>query len=617
MAANTQFDQPTFTVWNRLEPSIRKANFDKSLKAEIRDPLWMLTRQWQFGEFIADDAGSPVFAKVKMQTSKVHQVSLQGNAPIAYDDDLTLEVQVEREPVPVQFDIPFRLEMGRHWIRIVKQHLLDGGISATDIQATLEAFQNSAELQFEIPEDGVDGVRFLARGNSKSALAILQAGRGLDGSKLYNDLKGNPGSIINDLLNALGNPPINPLIQQAESDFLAWFERVYKQPESASKDGWNSSRLTYEVACAVPEADGSMTILQADEYHHGKLDAYAFSVQKDSTKVHPDLLTPPTSPDVEEEVFSFIPSPVKFAGMPNPRWWEFEDSLVDLGDLDIMTTDMGKVLFAEFGLIYSNDWFVLPYDIKAGSLCQTNDLIITDVFGQRTRIQPSLTDNTGASQDWSLFSLNTNDGGRDDRLFAPPAIAFMQQSDPLEEVNFIRDEMANMVWAIESGIPDDMGKTVDGRLASAMEKTYLENYFSNGNQASSTSSLGDLKYSMLSDVPENWIPFVPARSGALDSREIQLRRAAMPRNIEGLPEEQDQRVRPKSSLLRVNFGIHGKPAGPYFIHEEEVPRAGTHVIQTWQRTRNEKGDVLVWLGRRKRNQRKVSGSVSLKFDRLE
>ena len=609
MAANTQFD---FTVWNRLEPSIRKANFDKSLKAEIRDPLWMLTRQWQFGEFVADDAGSPVFAKVRMQTAKVHQVSLQGNAPIVYDEGLTLEAHVERERVPFQFDIPLRIEIGRHWNRLVKQHLLDGGTSAANIQNVLDAFQNSPEFRFEIPNDGVEGARFLARSTLKSALTLLQARRGIDGSKVYLDLKENAGTVINNLV----DPAFNPLIQQAGNDLLAWFERTYQQPENVNQAAWNPSKLTYEVSCAVPEADGSMTILQADEFHHGKLDAYAFSVQKDTTKVHPDLLTPATSPDVEEEVFSFIPSPVKFAGMPNPRWWEFEDSLVDLGDLDIMTTDMGKVLFAEFGLIYSNDWFVLPYDIKAGSLCQTNDLIITDVFGQRTCIQPSLTDNESDWLDWSMFSLNTSDGGRDNRLFAPPAIAFMQQSDPLEEVNFIRDEMANMVWAIENGIPDDMGQMIDGRLASAMEKTYLENYFSNGNQASLTSSLGDLKYSMLSNVPENWIPFVPARSGAIDSRDIQLRRAAMPRNLEGLPDDQDQRVRPKSSLLRVNFSSNGKPDGPYFIHEEEVPRAGTHVVQTWQRTRNEKGDVLVWLGRRKRNQRKVSGSVSLKFDRL-
>jgi len=49
---------PTITVWNRLEGRPRRADFDRALKAEVRDPLWMLTKQWQLGEFKADDAGS-------------------------------------------------------------------------------------------------------------------------------------------------------------------------------------------------------------------------------------------------------------------------------------------------------------------------------------------------------------------------------------------------------------------------------------------------------------------------------------------------------------------------------------------------------------------------------
>src|SRR5207253_4888420 len=50
---------PTVTVWNRLEVRPRRADFDRALKAEVRDALWMLTKQWQVGEFFADDAGSP------------------------------------------------------------------------------------------------------------------------------------------------------------------------------------------------------------------------------------------------------------------------------------------------------------------------------------------------------------------------------------------------------------------------------------------------------------------------------------------------------------------------------------------------------------------------------
>jgi hypothetical protein len=58
---------PTIMMWNRLECRPRTKNFDRALQAEVRDALWMLTRQWQMGEFKADDAGSPVLAKMHIR----------------------------------------------------------------------------------------------------------------------------------------------------------------------------------------------------------------------------------------------------------------------------------------------------------------------------------------------------------------------------------------------------------------------------------------------------------------------------------------------------------------------------------------------------------------------
>src|SRR5687767_10110236 len=48
---------PTVTLWNRLEGRPRTENFARALKAEVRDALWMLTKQWHMGEFFGDDAG--------------------------------------------------------------------------------------------------------------------------------------------------------------------------------------------------------------------------------------------------------------------------------------------------------------------------------------------------------------------------------------------------------------------------------------------------------------------------------------------------------------------------------------------------------------------------------
>ena len=61
---------PSITTWTRLEPLPREGSLARSLQAQVRDPLWMLSRQWQVGEFLGDDAGSPIQATlgVEMRT---------------------------------------------------------------------------------------------------------------------------------------------------------------------------------------------------------------------------------------------------------------------------------------------------------------------------------------------------------------------------------------------------------------------------------------------------------------------------------------------------------------------------------------------------------------------
>ena len=73
--------------------------------------------------------------------------------------------------------------------------------------------------------------------------------------------------------------------------------------------------------------------------------------------------------------------------MPNTRWWTFEDHATNFGDIDASTTDLAKLLFMEFALVYSNDWFVIPCTLPSGSLAQIRGMAVTNVFGERLWIQ--------------------------------------------------------------------------------------------------------------------------------------------------------------------------------------------------------------------------------------
>ena len=75
---------PSITIWSRLEPHSREASMERSLQAQIRDPLWLLARQDQVGEFLGRDAGSPV--KATMATESVGLSSYRPGATGAVTD---------------------------------------------------------------------------------------------------------------------------------------------------------------------------------------------------------------------------------------------------------------------------------------------------------------------------------------------------------------------------------------------------------------------------------------------------------------------------------------------------------------------------------------------------
>jgi hypothetical protein len=54
----------------------------------------------------------------------------------------------------------------------------------------------------------------------------------------------------------------------------------------------------------------------------------------------------------------------------------------------------------------------------------------------------------------------------------------------------------------------------------------------------------------------------------------------------------------------------------YYIHEEEIPRAGVRVTKSFQRTRWLNGEVFVWLGMKKKSGR-GEGSSGLAFDQIK
>src|SRR5262249_59867727 len=71
--------------WSRLEPGSRDRELAPGLEARLYDPLWLLGRQWQFGEFAAGRSGSAIAANVSATVAPLNAVR-QGRtgAPAPY-----------------------------------------------------------------------------------------------------------------------------------------------------------------------------------------------------------------------------------------------------------------------------------------------------------------------------------------------------------------------------------------------------------------------------------------------------------------------------------------------------------------------------------------------------
>ncbi len=593
---------PTVTLWNRLEGRPRADKFDRALKAEVRDALWMLTRQWQLGEFAGDDAGSPIETKVHLTSTRLRKYQPDTHAIEPFDDDTPLEADVERRAIsfeqggrPVALDL--RLLMGRHWLKLLRAAL---GVDLRDV------FAGKYPIHEPDPTQQQDAI-YCAHAEVWSVFDAV-SGRAVDGGALYQDIVDNPPRPAwGDIPEVAADPAV---VDGVANAFRAWFEKLFYQPEQ--NDAWVPERLEYRFSASAPvQADGSEKVFLADEYYQGHLDWYSVDIDPDRASLGP-LAPDPALP--KPATLAMVPVPVSFSGMPNTRWWTFEDGKTNFGDVKPETTDLAKLLLIEFGLTFANDWFLIPFTVPAGSVAKVQGIAVTNVFGERTWVEAAGRGPDDDWQRWAMFVVNTRgEQGEqaDTSLLLMPTAPKVQEGPRLEEVMLARDEVANMVWGIEQTIPLPSGEPKRGREAALELRAFLERDVTPQDPIPYAGE-ALIRYRVMSSVPENWIPFVPVHMDS-GNREIQLQRAAMPRVIVGNPPPPIRKIRPRTSLLRP--GLDDSPQQPYFLHEEEVLRAGTVVTQSFQRTRWRDGRAWVWLGVRKKTGRGETSS-GLAFDRI-
>lgn len=557
----------SITSWTRLEPQVAGSDLGATAAARLYDPLWMMTRQWQVGEFQGEDAGTPVQARVRATNALLSRYNLGPGALTtpshAYAPAMApLEVLAERRAMrPARVTdmrmLPLVVDAGLHFLRMLE---LDA-VGKTYRAAFLARYV-MAPLPATAQTDP-DAARFVA----------TMAGRALDARALAIGLSGMASATF----------AFDAALAVAEADKAAlkglcqkWFTlygSLFSEPPNSSYDGWVPDRLEYAVSTAAKfsaTAGDDITLL-ASEFGGGRLDWHSFDCDAQKLDVGSDRsFTAVTA--------MAIPAPVTFKGMPAARFWELEDAKVAWGLMQPGPPDLPHLMMIEYAHSFGNDWYVLPLTLPVGSVTRVESLVVIDTFGGKSLLRPigdAALDDPHFSM-WQTARARKAGSERQPPLrnsfLLAPALANVLEGPPLEEVMFMRDEMANLAWGIE--------RTIEGAAGTAVTLAGVADPSAPPPPAPAPAVPGaPPRYRLSTEVAANWVPLMPTQVDAVGT--VRLKRASV-LQIDGSTRPHGAH----SSVLNASANL--------MLYDEEVPREGVRLTRRRRMARWIDGSTLVW-----------------------
>lgn len=191
-------------------------------------------------------------------------------------------------------------------------------------------------------------------------------------------------------------------------------------PQQEPADVWDPAELAYSTTFTA----GGRT-LALERHDGGHIDWYAVDAD--------DSL--PAGPTVTRRV---LPTRMRYPGAPHPRWWQIEDSRVDIGGYAPDRGHFATMLLIDLITSHSDDWFTFPHVTTSGSAVRLQQVIVHDSFDDTWEV--------AAPTDWHMFRVK---GLADSTLLAWPTVTAPLTGAILEEVILGVDEDANLLWAVE------------------------------------------------------------------------------------------------------------------------------------------------------------------------
>lgn len=498
----------------RLEPDSTTGDPAPGAEARLADPAWMLGRQWQFGELIGEDAGSVVAVEVASRALPItawaplddDTVGLRGVQWRPWHEGALLEELVQDVPeLALGAGLRQRAEAGQQLVDLLADAGEDAlgralagryplGLEPADPE--VPAIVGPAEPPDVVAARALIAERDLIDPQARRLLRVL-GGTVPDGGALLADLAAGEPAWVADAGDA----------DAVRSVLSTWREWVTGAPDSGG--AWSTARLEYRFALRFGD-DQNAVVLRGTQFGSAEVRWSDLEWLAGASSSLPDG-SPPGTP--VETTARMLAAPLRYSGMPADRYWQLEDGAVDLAAIEAQPTDLARLCLAEFAMSSGDDWLSVPVDGLLGAINQVGTVRLIDDFGESVEVSEFI------DPAFTMFRATAADGQVLPGVVLPPVAAGAITGDPVEEVLFLRDETANMVWAIEQTV---QGRSGDPRSRRAEPQPPADPWPEN-------LTPDERVYRLQTTIPAHWIPLVPV---SLVAGSVSLRKGAMLRDGE-------------------------------------------------------------------------------------
>ena len=364
-----------------------------------------------------------------------------------------------------------------------------------------------------------------------------------------------------------------------------------------SSPAWDSEQLLYQQnEQNAFSADDQRLVVQ--RHRGGRLDWHSV-----------DAIIAAQAPAPAAEPREAIPTALSYPGAPHTRWWQIEDSEVDLGGYVPDSAHTPTAILTDLIFSHSDDWFLFPVTSQAGKIIAIGAIEVRDAFGRS--YASTETDAAGEllwpglqpPEQWTLFQVDaTTPGGAGleaEELLLWHVAELPLEGIPLERVQFGLDEESNLLWAVE--------RTIDAR---EVESRHVElpdaPRFNSGKPSGEVGKAREYAYVPGQGIVPHWHAYtINGEDEAGPRRLIQRRRADLSRQKVSLMPP------PQAAVLQSDSADQTHGIAPL-----AVPSNGIELERRWMLARDMHGQPVLWI-RRQRRTLMSPPARRLRFDVME